>query len=229
LFRAALSAAFVLAGATVVKLHTDTVAAPILADDYFGVLSGWVEEIEQFSTNNRRLVVRVAALEGLAPEATPLRVRVSVRGAFDDVAIGAGISGLASLQPPPGPVMPGGYDFGRELFYAGIGASGFTYGPPDIVDLGPAPFGVRFWKPVADLRAAVGARIEAALPGETGQIANALITGDRGGIPDEITEALRLSGLGHILAISGLHMALVAGAVFGFLRGALALSASLAL
>ncbi len=229
LFRVALSVAIVLAGATVIKFRTDSVAAPILATAYTGDLAGWVEEIEQFSANSRRIVVSVASLEGIAPGATPFRVRVTVRGAFDEVAIGSGISGLVSLQPPAAPVMPGGYDFGRELFYAGIGASGFTYGPPDIVDLGPAPFGVRVWKPVADLRAGIGARIEAAMPGETGQIANALITGDRGGIPDETTEALRVSGLGHILAISGLHMALVAGAVFGFLRAAFALSPSLAL
>ena len=83
--------------------------------------------------------------------------------------------------------------------------------------------------PIANLRAAVGDRIETALPGDTGEIANALITGDRQGIPDETTEALRQSGLGHMLAISGLHMALVAGAVFGFLRGFFALSPNLAL
>jgi competence protein ComEC len=228
-FRLALIAAVVLGGASMMKARTDMVSAPIIATAHTGELAGWVEEIEQFSANNRRIVVRVAAIEDIAPEATPFRVRITVRGQFDAVEIGSGIRGLVSLQPPPAPVMPGGYDFGRELFYAGIGASGFAYGPPDLVDLGPAPFGVRFKKPVAEFRAAVGARIEAALPGETGEIANALITGDRGGISDETTEALRRSGLGHILAISGLHMALVAGAVFAFLRAIFALSPSLAL
>ena len=125
--------------------------------------------------------------------------------------------------------MPGGYDFGRELFYEGIGASGFSYGAPEIIDLGPVPFWIRWKIPIATLRESIGSRIEAALPGGTGEIANALITGDRGGIADRTTEALRRSGLGHILAISGLHMALVVGAVFGGLRAVLALSPALAL
>ena len=228
-FRLAVIATAIVAGTTAMKLRTDLVAAPILAETHVGELTGWVEEIEQFSASNRRVVVRVQSFEDTATDATPFRVRIAVRGQFDGVEIGVGIGGLVSLQPPPAPVLPGGYDFGRELFYAGIGASGFAYGPPDLVDLGPAPFGVRFKKPIADLRRGVGASIEAALPGETGEIANALITGDRGGISDETTEALRRSGLGHILAISGLHMALVAGSVFGFLRAVFALSPGLAL
>ena len=228
-FRLAIIAAAIVAGTTAMKLRTDLVAAPILAEAHIGELTGWVEEIEQFSANSRRIVVRVSTFEDTTAEATPFRVRIAVRGQFDAVEIGSGISGLVSLQPPPAPVLPGGHDFGRGLFYAGIGASGFAYGPPDLLDLGPAPLGVRIKKPIADLRRNVGARIAAALPGETGEIANALITGDRGGISDEATEALRRSGLGHILAISGLHMALVAGSVFGFLRAVFALSPALAL
>ncbi len=229
MFRLWLAVAALLTGTAVMKLRTDIVAAPIIAEDYTGVLTGWVEEIEQMSANTRRIVVRVASLEDMAAEAAPYRVRITVRARFDDVRVGSGISGLVALQSPPAPVMPGGYDFGRDLFYEGIGASGFSYGAPDLVDLGTVPFGIRLKIPIAYLRAAVGERIETALPGEAGEIANALITGDRQGIPDDTTEALRQSGLGHILAISGLHMALVAGAVFGFLRGLFALSPSLAL
>jgi competence protein ComEC len=58
----------------------------------------------------------------------------------------------------------------------------------------------------------------AALPGETGEIATALITGERGGISDDTNQAYRDSGLFHILSISGLHMVIMAGAVFWLLR-----------
>ena len=217
------------AGVTGMKFRTEMVAASVLSEPLVGDLTGWVEEIEQFGPNSRRLVVRVVSLEDLPVDATPFRVRISVRGQFDGVEVGSGIRGLVSLRPPPAPVMPGGYDFGRELFYRQIGASGFSYGPPDLLDLGPAPFSVRWKIPIAELRSQIGSIVETVLPGETGEIANALITGDRGGIPDDTTEALRQSGLGHILAISGLHMALVAGGVFGFLRAMFALSPALAL
>ena len=58
----------------------------------------------------------------------------------------------------------------------------------------------------------------AALPGETGAIANALITGERGGISEATNQAFRDSGLFHILSISGLHMVIMAGAVFFSIR-----------
>lgn len=65
------------------------------------------------------------------------------------------------------------------------------------------------WASVDALRARVNARIRAALSGETGEIAVALITGERGGISEELNQAMRDSGLAHILSISGLHMVIM--------------------
>jgi competence protein ComEC len=65
-------------------------------------------------------------------------------------------------------------------------------------------------------------RIMEALPGEKGAIAAALITGERGAISDATNQAYRDSGLFHILSISGLHMVIMAGAVFYSLRFLLA-------
>ena len=64
------------------------------------------------------------------------------------------------------------------------------------------------------LRSAVTQRIRAALPGETGAIAAALITGDTHAIPPADADAFRDAGLAHILVIAGLHMGMVAGIVF---------------
>jgi competence protein ComEC len=72
-------------------------------------------------------------------------------------------------------------------------------------------------------------RIMAALPGEKGAIAAALITGERGAISDATNQAYRDSGLFHILSISGLHMVIMAGAVFYSLRLILAAFPSIAL
>lgn len=68
------------------------------------------------------------------------------------------------------------------------------------------------------VRQALSQRIRAALPGEQGAIATALITGERGGITQETNDAYRSSGLFHILSISGLHMVIMAGAVFFSVR-----------
>ena len=126
--------------------------------------------------------------------------------------------------------MPGGYDFARAAFYDGIGARrlrlwrrqagrhrpGAARHPPDASR-----------SPSSATRSA--GRIEAALPGDNGHIAAALVMGDQGGISEETQEAMRASGLGHVLSISGLHMALVAGSAFWLIRALLALSPALAL
>ena len=54
-------------------------------------------------------------------------------------------------------------------------------------------------------------------------IAIALITGNRGGIPQDVTAVMRDAGLAHVLAISGLHMVIMAGTVFWLARAFLAL------
>ena len=63
----------------------------------------------------------------------------------------------------------------------------------------------------------------------TGALAAALLTGERAAIPEPVVEDLRIAGLAHLLAISGLHMGLVAGALFFVLRFGLAAIPRLAL
>ena len=79
------------------------------------------------------------------------------------------------------------------------------------------------------LRAEMTARINAALPGSTGGVASAVITGKRGTMAEEVKDAFRQSGLSHLLAIAGLHLGLVGGFVFFAVRGGLALIPWLAL
>ncbi len=183
----------VVGGLALGKARTEIVSAPLIASEYTGTLTGWIERLERMGPREVRIVVRVASLEDLTAAEQPRKVRITVRGDVTGLVVGAGISGLVGLQPPAAPVMPGGYDFGRELFYRGIGGSGFSYGPPDVADIGPPPFAIAWRVPIERLRDAIGAKIEATLPGDVGQIANALVTGDRGGPSEEITEDYRIS------------------------------------
>src|SRR4051794_35348458 len=82
---------------------------------------------------------------------------------------------------------------------------------------------------IESLRARLSKRIRSVLPGSTGAIASALITGDRGGISEDDESALRDAGLAHVLAIAGLHMALVGLGLFWAVRALLALVPAIAL
>ncbi len=160
------------------------------------------------------------------PRVAPGTVRITVRTAMDAVAPGDRVRLRAVLLPVPGPVVPDSFDFRRHAYFQGLGALGFAVSPATRL---AGPDDMSFRQLVDRVRQAVTHRVRAALPGQTGGVAAALITGDRGGISEETYDAVRASGLAHLLAISGLHMGLVAGIVLFAVRAILALIEPLAL
>jgi competence protein ComEC len=160
----------------------------------------------------------------------PSRVRILLRKGAEALRIGQGVDITAQLMPPPGPAAPGDSDFARAAFFARIGAVGFAFGAPEIAPLAhPPTLSQRVSSLVESMRMAVTARIRAQLPDSEGAIASAIITGERGGIDPDDEAALRDAGLAHVLAIAGLHMALVGAGLFWLARAVLALFPSIAL
>src|SRR5262249_9620399 len=82
---------------------------------------------------------------------------------------------------------------------------------------------LRYAAVIDGLRETIDKRIRAVLPGDTGAIASALITGKRDAISAPVNEAMYVSGLAHVLSISGYHMAVVAGIMFFVVRALFAL------
>ncbi len=218
------------AGFFAAKLRTDIMAAPVLERHGAYDLEGFVEGFERQTPRRGRAVIRLTAMkyENRETANRPFRVRVSVRGELT-LNPGSAVKMRAILGPPPGPAMPGGYDFARMSYYRGIGASGYSLSKTEILAGRELPPGMKLRTMLADLRAAIGARIKAVLPGHTGDIAAALTVGQTAGLDESRMNDLRGSGLAHVISISGLHMSLVAGTVFWFLRWALALFPSVAL
>ena len=228
-FRVLIVASCVTCGLLAAKLRTDWVAAPMMAREATVTVTGWIAAREESAAGGARLYLLVHDISGLRGGQMPSLARLTVRSHADALSVGDAITLRARLQPPDGAVMPGSYDFARAAYYAGIGAVGFAYGAAKPADLGPPPLAIRLAGPLAHLRNAIRRRIEAALPGDDGHVAAALIMGDQGGIAKSTQEAMRASGLAHMLSISGLHLAMVAGSAFWLIRALLALSAGLAL
>ncbi len=194
------------------------VAAPVLAFRYYGPVEGRVVAQDRSASDALRLTLDRVRLAGIPAGATPERVRIALHGAAagQGARPGARIMTTAHLAPPQGPAEPGGFDFRRHAWFQRLGAVGYSRTP---VLLAAQPGrGV----PLFRLRMAASARIRAALPAAVGGFAAAVTTGDRSGVGQATLEALRASNLAHLLAISGLHMGLLAGFVFAALRLALA-------
>ena len=224
---AGLAAGAVAVGFAAAQWRAHAVAAPVLEKRLTAVIvSGRVAEIEP-RADGRRLLLDPVSIAGLAPDRMPVRVRVRVRGGADPAAprVGDWVRVRATLSPPSAPAAPGAFDFQRRAWFLRLGGVGFAYGKPVRVDP-PAGEDARpeGWRlAVEDMRQAVFARVTTALAGETGAVAAALMMGERGAISAAALATMRDSGLAHLLAISGLHIGLMAGFAFFAVRGGLAL------
>lgn len=211
--------------------RTLSVATPMIERPGLYVIKGYVEQLDS-TPRRHRLTLRPVSIEGLTASQLPLAIRVGVSGP-GTIRAGAAVELRARLAPPAEASMPGGYDFRREAFFRGIGASGFALGR--LTTLNPqdmpvaAPLDLRIKARIDDWRNSLTDRIARRIGGEAGALSAALVTGKRGLIPEETNDDLRASGLYHVVSISGLHMVLAAGIFFWIARAGLALSPTIAL
>ena len=222
-FRSSLAFAAASAGFLTATAKRAIIAHPVLQAAAWNVdIAGFVEAREERERSDR-IVVRVHRISGTRLDQPPERVRVSVRkGTAPPVA--SFVEFKARLSPPLEPLRPGGYDFARNLYFQGIGASGFVLGRIRTVEPPLLPgLKLRAAAAIDAMRDALDRRIRSVLTGDRGAIASALITGKRDAISTPLNDAMFVSGLGHVLSISGYHMAVVAGVIFFVLRALFAL------
>lgn len=204
---------------------------PEMSIPFHGTLEGEIEAIPAWNARGAEFYVRVFSLSSLDPTLWPSRVRLWAR---PDVVPKWGVEPgdrvrfrvrLLSLKTPS---TPGGYDPGRQAWFSKIGAQGRVLGQWETVSKDQTG---RYWLAtfLFHIRRALNQAISEDLPGVFSGMTQALITGERGEITEEANEDLRISGLYHILSISGLHMTLVGGGVFFILRAFFALFELLAL
>jgi competence protein ComEC len=195
------------------------VAGPVLTRPVVTSFAARIERVEVQTAKDR---VRLTLAPVNAPDLPP-RVRVTVDDVIASVGMVAGdrVTLRARLVGPPNASIPGGFDFSRVAWFQGLGATGKAIGP--VTRIGAER------KANAGLRERLSAHIRSRLAGSAGGIASAFATGDRGGIAQEDEDAMRASGLTHLLSVSGLHVTAVVGAAIFLSLRLLALSSWLAL
>ena len=223
-----LAIAALFAGFLSMSLRTARVAAPVLDRIRIVSLQGFVEEVD-LRTVGARMVIGVVNADGMPREKVPRRVRVTTRNT-PDVAAGDYVELKARLLPPSRAALPGGYDFARDAFFAGVGAVGSTLGaiqrlPPPV----DASWSQRFDAAIDQARNRLALRVNAIIGGDEGAIAAAMVTGKRDFLSNDAKDLIREAGIFHIITISGVQMTLVAGIIFVVARRLLALLPTLAL
>jgi competence protein ComEC len=158
---------------------------------------------------------------------TPVKIRLSSRiKQPENIKVGDYIQVKAILNPPEKlPIFLTGYDFAKVAYFNQIGGVGFTIAPIKILEPAPANLAA-----TEKLKEYFKQKLFAnTTPNDNTAINYALTTGDDSFISDATKQQIRDASLGHILAVSGLHMSLVMAGVFIIIRGLLAFIPALAL
>jgi competence protein ComEC len=216
-----IAALLVVSGFLVAGARAHYVEEVRLAFRYYGPVEGRIVKIDRSGSDKTRLTLDRVILENTPASRTPERIRVSLHGgaAFGVPRPGMRVMLTGHFSAPQGPVEPGGFDFARKAWFSGLGAVGYTRSPVMLLAPAKNSAGLAVYR----FRMRVSQAVRDYLGGDAGAFAAAIMTGDRSGMRNQVLVQLRASNLAHLLAISGLHMGLLTGFVFGALRFVFAL------
>lgn len=212
-------------GFAAAQWRAEQVAAPVITHRIGPLrVEGRVVAVTDRAPGGATLILDRLHLVRRYPMRVPKKVSLTMRVHKPPPEIGDRVGLLGVLMPPPPPAAPGSFDFARAAWFQQIGAVGYVLGTPAVIEKPPHDGlldGARL--ALADMRRTLSLRIRSQLASPAGPVASALLTGDESGVDTRTNQALRDAGVGHLLSISGLHMAMVAGIVFFAVRTALAL------
>ena len=181
-------------GCGLIWFRAERVAVPRIERPMVAAFEARIVSVERLPARGSIRLKLVPIGEAAIP---PLvRVNVKEEEAPPGLAPGARIALRARLMPPAPPAVPGAYDFARVAWFQGLGATGKTIGPVRVVGVGESG-GFSGW--IANLRARLSAHVQDRLAGAEGGVAAAFVAGDQGAIPEADADAMRRSGLAHLL------------------------------
>lgn len=181
---------------------TAPIAAPGVA-----MVTGRVLSVEAQPAQGRSRAILAVREPGTG---RAIRVRVNLPDDLGEIRIapGALVRMRARLVPPAPPMLPGAYDFARSAWFDGLAATGTALDAPIVLE--PGQGGAI----LARTQRAITAQVDRRLASSSAGIAAALATGDMGGIADADAQAMRDSGLAHLLSVSGLHVSAMVGVTY---------------
>lgn len=191
-------------------------------------VSGRIEKIDYNYRGSQRLLIDNATnFDGDRHLGT---LRISLRTKDSGFKVGQCVEMAANLMPVSKPGMVGGYQFDRKAYFEKMDANGYALSQVSEIDcLDKASLSSRFSYFVDKLRGKIIHHIREVLPADQASVTAAIVAGEQGVISRKIIQNYRDSGLAHFLSISGLHMSMIAGLMFFFVRLIIAFIPPLAL
>ena len=179
---------------------------------------GTVIETPQRGMDRTRFTVRAESLtRSQKSHVVTGGIRITVRGRVEDIDKGDRIACLAKLKELWNFNNPGGFDYKRHMAFRGVRASAFMSRPERLIRLHTT---ARGWlSGMTDrTRKAISVLLERLPPQDSRAVLKALVLGDRSDISEKPRNTLRRIGGAHLLAISGLHIGMIATLAFFVFR-----------
>ncbi|HKJ22988.1 MAG TPA: ComEC/Rec2 family competence protein, partial [Gammaproteobacteria bacterium] len=212
-------AALTLAGALWALLHAQLTLSTALAPALEGrdvTVRGVVSSLPEREGRKTRFDLEVASLAWHGhPYPAPARVRLSWYGQAPPLQPGDVWRLTVRLKRPRGFMNPGGFDYEGWLFRHGIRATGYVREDAANRRLGARPYAYGLQRLRQTLSAALAEDLK---DSPYSGIITALGVGDRHGISPAQWAVFSATGTTHLMAISGLHVSLVAGILFFVVR-----------
>jgi competence protein ComEC len=208
------------AGVRADLILTETLPAALEGEDLR--VEGRVADIPSPTERGLRFIFEIEqAWHGQQPVTLPARVQLSLHTTGDPPGVGDRWAYRVRLKRPHGFQNPGGFDQEAHLFQQRIRATGYVredVAPRLLATLAQSPEALPGYR-LNRFRQELGTRIRALLPGQRfAPMIAAFANGDDHAIPDDQWEVLTRTGTGHLIAISGMNIGLIAGLVFFLLR-----------
>ncbi len=142
------------------------------------------------------------------------RIRVTVSGQGPVFARGDRLVFRSRLRQPRNFNNPGAFNYRRYMAFKGLWRTAYTKGSRlQVVQRASAG---DLAQQLNDVRRELAALIDRAGSGSSAAVLKALVIGDRTAISSDVRDGFNRAGVGHILAISGLHIGIVATVAFFF-------------
>ena len=176
--------------------------------DRGGIYAGYVEDTPQVYDDYSRMIVRIDRRGGASVR--PFRARVYLDGDYGALRPGDRIEAALELSVPE---SAGQFDTRRYLRSHGVYLSGF--GETAQIE---ACEEITLSSRLKRLAGAIGTRIETLMPQKPASMLRALLYGDESGLSGALSRELRITGLSHITAVSGMNVAFIVGIILALLR-----------
>ncbi len=181
-------------------------------------LRGTIADVPRVSDQHTRVLIENASLDG---QTLSCGVMLYIYPSQEDelpissLEYGMMLCAEVNTRVPDGASNPMGYDYGEYLWRQGVALTASASSDEIIILSAAEPSLESFF---IDCRSRIEQVILDLYDEQTAPIVCALVIGDRSLMPDEMYEQFRISGLAHLLAISGLHIGCLAAALDFLLR-----------